>query len=183
MPTKTIDGVRTQTGRIYVINHPHGYVKIGESSKPTERLSGIQIGSPYHLTLYTLIDVVGNSETVEKAIHEAYQDDHIRGEWFDLTEREKTPLSKIDVIYESVVNNVEEWSPMKHLELPNQDREYMRQSKLETVVAKAHSMIKSGKFPKENIDEKNPAIRKWSEEAKVPPPVFVDELNGVFDNH
>lgn len=68
---------------LYLISHPHGYIKIGVSSNPIRRLSELQSGSPYEL------DIIGfagfsDPEQAEKALHSEFESHRVRGEWFEL---------------------------------------------------------------------------------------------------
>lgn len=59
-------------------------VKIGYTeSDPKGRLSQIQVGNPFDLTMILLID---GDVKVEKELHERFTDLHIRGEWFKFEE-------------------------------------------------------------------------------------------------
>lgn len=77
------DGTEGAEQILYLISHPHGYIKIGVSSNPLRRLSELQSGSPYEL------DIIGfagfsEPEQAEKALHAEFDAHHVRGEWFDL---------------------------------------------------------------------------------------------------
>lgn len=54
-------------------------VKIGFASNPKKRLASLQTGQP--MTLSLLWSTPGN---YEDALHEAFADRRVRGEWFDL---------------------------------------------------------------------------------------------------
>lgn len=61
------------------------YVKIGISSDARYRLRGLQSSNPRKLTLlYT--GKTTEAFAQEQHLHKIYKDDHIRGEWFKLTE-------------------------------------------------------------------------------------------------
>jgi hypothetical protein len=68
---------------VYAIGHPHGYVKIGRSTKPRERLDTIQTSSPYDLWLIGQFPV-NDAADVEQRLHEHFADSHVRGEWYDV---------------------------------------------------------------------------------------------------
>ena len=76
---------------VYIIEHEHGYVKIGVSDNPSRRAGDLQTGCPYE------IQVIGQINTrepfaVESHLHDKYERRQKRGEWYDLTAREKARL-------------------------------------------------------------------------------------------
>ena len=167
-----------KTGRVYVVKHEHGYVKIGEAQNPTNRLSSLQIGSPYRLSLFTVIEIGGDSPAVESTLHEIYRRHRIRGEWFDLPDDALLTLAKIDVIFESVIDSVPNWTPEKHLEMGEQKREQFRTTNLEEKIDEVIEKIQAGEFPRSNITPDNPAIQKWAGKVNTMPEVFVEKLEG-----
>lgn len=64
---------------VYFIQDERGPVKIGKASNPFARLSGLQVGNPFQLTLRAVILATPNAE---QRIHEMWGVAHIRGEWF-----------------------------------------------------------------------------------------------------
>lgn len=73
----------SETEYVYVIGHPHDYVKIGRSKKPRKRLKKIQTASPYTLWLIAQFPV-NDAVAVEQALHDHFEDGHVRGEWYEL---------------------------------------------------------------------------------------------------
>lgn len=69
--------------KIYLIEHPDDFHKIGYSNSPTDRLSAIQASCPYTLKILTAVKS-SNAPVVEKTIHKTLSDFHVRGEWFNL---------------------------------------------------------------------------------------------------
>jgi hypothetical protein len=70
-------------GRVYLIrNEVNGFVKIGFSVQPDLREKTLQAEEP---TLVLIGSIAGTVRT-EHALHNAYADQRIRGEWFNLTE-------------------------------------------------------------------------------------------------
>jgi hypothetical protein len=67
---------------IYAIAHPHGYVKIGYSKNPQQRLSTHQTGSPYNLWILAQVPV-NEPREVESELHDYFDDRVERGEWFE----------------------------------------------------------------------------------------------------
>lgn len=172
---------KSKAGKVYVVKHEHGYVKIGESGKPHDRLTNLQIGSPYQLSMFTVIDVVGDAEVVEETLHMVYSRECVRNEWFDLPEDELLTLAKIDRIYESVIEKVDGWTPDKHLNMDEDKREALRQSELEEQVDEALSLIESGDFPVENIAPDNPAVKNWAKAADAQVGLFIEKLAEQLD--
>lgn len=68
---------------VYGIAHPHGYVKLGRSVNPQQRLQEHQTSSPYELWLLFAVPVE-DADAVEKELHEWFDSKNHRGEWFDL---------------------------------------------------------------------------------------------------
>ena len=67
---------------VYVISaNPAGPCKIGKAIKPTERLSGLQIGNPQKLILSGICPT-DDSGTLERAVHNRLAPAHMSGEWF-----------------------------------------------------------------------------------------------------
>lgn len=58
------------------------YFKIGIASKPSERLSQFQVGSPKKFQGHSW--KVNEADAIERLLHRAFRDKHLRGEWFEL---------------------------------------------------------------------------------------------------
>jgi hypothetical protein len=56
-----------------------GRVKIGHAADPYRRLQFLQTGCP---TKLELIGVTDGDNSVERALHQRFADDHVHGEWF-----------------------------------------------------------------------------------------------------
>jgi hypothetical protein len=65
---------------VYFIQDARGPVKIGRAGDPLGRMSELQCGNPYDLTLRAV--VLAYTEDVEQRIHDMWQTAHVRGEWF-----------------------------------------------------------------------------------------------------
>jgi len=73
-------------GYIYFI-HCRGYIKIGKSVEPENRLLALQGGNPFPLKILLLIDVP-NMNKYEKAFHKHFTDYRIPStEWFIIKEK------------------------------------------------------------------------------------------------
>jgi hypothetical protein len=65
---------------VYFIQDDRGPVKIGRAGDPLTRLSELQCGNPFKLTLRAVI--LAFTEDVEQRIHDMWRTAHVRGEWF-----------------------------------------------------------------------------------------------------
>lgn len=109
--------------KLYVIKHEHGYVKIGKSKDPHNRVKALQSACPYNLEVFTTFDVIGDWHAVENHIHDVYQDDSVRGEWFDIPTRQLVYLDEIEVVESDLVNAIPKWTPEYHIQLEERTRE------------------------------------------------------------
>ena len=71
---------------IYVIGRQDGPVKVGITSSPGGRLSAIQTGCPFHVSILHLTACRDRSEALlhERSFHEICDDKRLAGEWFDM---------------------------------------------------------------------------------------------------
>ena len=88
---------------VYIIEHEHGYVKIGVSKNPVGRMSELQTGCPYKLTLLGEI-YADEPFKVEKNLHERFKIKQTRGEWYDLNTRERGRLLVLTDLNKNQVN-------------------------------------------------------------------------------
>ena len=88
---------------VYAIKHPDGFWKVGKSGDSRHRLSGIQTGSPYELTLeYALLYIefdsfVYENEDIESVVQDVLPTSPARGEWFDVSRKDITTAFEIVV--------------------------------------------------------------------------------------
>jgi len=86
-------------GFVYIIQSGRdSYYKVGFSAaNPQRRLASMQVSTPEELTLVYYIES-DRAATIEKLIHSMLRNNHIRGEWFNLDDRDlawlKTKLKK-----------------------------------------------------------------------------------------
>jgi hypothetical protein len=78
--------------RVYFIGSESAHVKIGLAFKPAQRLKDLQCASPFELTL--LAERPG-SRAVEMYLHEFYDQERVRGEWFNRSERLMAYIEKL----------------------------------------------------------------------------------------
>jgi len=72
--------IKLKEGKIYIIgNLHHGLVKIGFSTNPDKRLSGIQCGCPFKVKV---LRVFNGTMKQEKYLHYKYRNLNTNGEWF-----------------------------------------------------------------------------------------------------
>lgn len=69
-------------------------VKIGYSSDPEQRIHNIQTGNPREIIYLGCID--GNEE-VEAALHSEFEEHHIRGEWYFLSDSVRERLRELGI--------------------------------------------------------------------------------------
>lgn len=68
---------------VYAIGHPEGFVKIGRSKDPQQRLNALQTSSPYDLWLVAQLPADDGS-SLEAELHDSLEPKRVRGEWFEL---------------------------------------------------------------------------------------------------
>jgi hypothetical protein len=107
---------------LYVARHEHGYVKIGKSNNPVQRIKKFQTGCPYKIRLYTTIKIEGDWSTVEAAIHDAYAEQRLRGEWFDIPHNEVRNLVEITRLDPEIVESMDEFSPSAYIKQRDMQR-------------------------------------------------------------
>lgn len=78
---------------LYLIEDGESRVKIGLSVDPTRRLSELQTSNPSQLKLLAT-SRVSDPYTAEARLHEEYREHQISGEWFGLSEEERSELVK-----------------------------------------------------------------------------------------
>jgi hypothetical protein len=76
---------------VYLIQHEHGYIKIGRSTNPKQRVATLETATPYELTVIGAIDASDPVET-ERRLHDKYEDQCKSGEWFSLDAHDKQHL-------------------------------------------------------------------------------------------
>lgn len=71
-------------GYVYFVQcgEDDGPIKIGSTADVDKRLSQLQVGCPFDLTLLASI-LVEDAEEVERELHARFRSFHIRGEWFE----------------------------------------------------------------------------------------------------
>ncbi len=68
---------------IYIVQC-NNYIKIGKARNPQSRLKQIQCHNPYTLELLYSKQLM-NTDKLELQCHKHFNDNKIRGEWFDIT--------------------------------------------------------------------------------------------------
>lgn len=76
--------------------HSNGHYKIGVTldTSVNGRISHLQIGNPYTIELVAKTGTIPNAYEVEKALHQKYKSNRVRGEWFTLSESELADVLK-----------------------------------------------------------------------------------------
>lgn len=77
-----------------------GHTKIGISANPVERLRRLQAATPLTLVLMAQIEVPGQSQrrhaqAVERKLHHRYARQHVRGEWFEMSDQLSRDIADI----------------------------------------------------------------------------------------
>lgn len=83
------------------------YIKIGSSKSFKQRLSNIQSGCPFPLTLYLSMRTP-NYKKIEIELHKIMNDCHLRGEWF------KPTVAQIDFLSDYFALTNKHISEIKH---------------------------------------------------------------------
>lgn len=78
---------------LYVVEHEHGYYKIGHSNSPQRRVSQLQVGSPYEVCLWLMAKFLNDqinesAPDVEEELHNQFNSGLVRGEWFEADRNE-----------------------------------------------------------------------------------------------
>jgi hypothetical protein len=80
-----------------IVDRRRDVCKIGISSKPQERLSTIQTGYPWKLSLEHF-EEFEDAKCIEKKLHDRFKSFRLEGEWFDIQVAElinwKNPLGE-----------------------------------------------------------------------------------------
>ena len=87
--TLTVDG-RLRGSYVYLLlfdEHGCVYAKVGLSDDPIKRLVGILVGCPFEPVILAACTLPNRAiaTKVETALHHAFAEWHLRGEWFRLT--------------------------------------------------------------------------------------------------
>ena len=100
------DGVRrSRLPVVYALSTPNfEYVKIGSTTSVKQRISNLQSGCPFALSLWLQIRTPKHRE-IESFIHSMMADCHLRGEWFKPGERE---LDVISDFFDKTNKNISE---------------------------------------------------------------------------
>lgn len=97
---------------VYVIRHPHGFVKIGKSNDPERRYKQIRRYSPYSLELAGSIRAIDDQadgsylKTTEAELHHYYSRYRLKGEWFDLWPAEVEALVSLERVRAADIHNI-----------------------------------------------------------------------------
>ncbi|AUV85896.1 GIY-YIG nuclease family protein [Vibrio parahaemolyticus] len=88
--------------QIYVIGPSGGPLKIGIASDVKSRRSILNVGNHLYLRIFHIHDAGSPEEAkrLENELHYHFKDTHIRGEWFDLSERD---LPQVKQLFHSLI--------------------------------------------------------------------------------
>jgi hypothetical protein len=72
-------------GYVYLIKNSEGHYKIGKSVNPSKRIESLGVVLPFPIEAVHIISSNRMSK-LEKELHGRFEDKHIAGEWFELTQ-------------------------------------------------------------------------------------------------
>lgn len=77
--------IRKNTPCVYFVSDGHGHCKIGVASDLHNRISNLQVGCPYEITLIHVMyfDTITEATKKENQLHHELKEYRIRGEWFE----------------------------------------------------------------------------------------------------
>lgn len=77
--------IRKNTPCVYFVSDGHGHCKIGVASDLYNRISNLQVGCPYEITLIHVMyfDSITEATKKENQLHHELKEYRIRGEWFE----------------------------------------------------------------------------------------------------
>jgi len=79
---------------VYLIEHEHGYIKLGRSTNPVQRLASLNTATPYEIHLTGFIKT-NDAVELEAELHGRYEQYQKSGEWYNLPTYEKMHLIAI----------------------------------------------------------------------------------------
>ena len=106
---------------VYFIKQTNDIFKIGVSINPEKRLAEIQVGNPFELTIYKTI-YHDEYKLLELLLHKKFIKRRIRGEWFNIYQKEIDELDITSILNDKIEindnNNVKKRKYMKKNSLP-----------------------------------------------------------------
>lgn len=81
-------------GSVYFLACDNKYLKIGFAGNVSERVKELQTGCPFELKLIGVLTDV--PEECERWFHAVLREEHVRGEWFNLTTRVRLLVHEIN---------------------------------------------------------------------------------------
>ena len=83
------------TDYVYIIQMGRKNIfKIGKSNDPQARLTTLQTSSPYELKIFHIFEA-DNASAAEESLHMAFSAARMEGEWFNLTNLQKSQVAEI----------------------------------------------------------------------------------------
>lgn len=84
-----------RTGFIYLIQSANSHLyKIGKTTDISNRMQMFAVKLPFHIDLIHTI-TSDDYNAAERKLHEKYADKRVKGEWFELTEKDVAQIKKI----------------------------------------------------------------------------------------
>jgi DNA-binding XRE family transcriptional regulator len=97
---------------VYAIGPSGGPLKIGIADNCHTRRSILNVGNHLYLRLWHFVDANDQATAVkiERSVHYHFQDNHIRGEWFQLTENDLPNVKQAMHVANIFEYDLEDWS-------------------------------------------------------------------------
>ena len=80
----TSESEDTTNGSIYIVEKQNGYVKIGVSTHPEERISRLEYMNGERFLKYWISQPTSSAYKIEKKLHNYFSSYRTLGEWFDI---------------------------------------------------------------------------------------------------
>lgn len=88
---------------VYILEHEHGFVKIGVSNNPVRRVSDLETACPYDIRVLGVIET-DEPFVVESTLHNKYDRKQKKGEWYNLTTEDRAHLLAVCDLSPAEVN-------------------------------------------------------------------------------
>ena len=114
---------------LYLITCQNLY-KIGVANDVFSRLASLQTGNPFPLSISACYEF-NNAEVVERALHEKYSGRRMRGEWFDLSQRDIRQLETICKLMNGKLVEIKNTADEKEVAVAEKEQEIFADYRIE----------------------------------------------------
>jgi hypothetical protein len=177
---------RTNGGYVYLIQHEHGFMKIGSSNDPMDRLNSIRGMTPYDVYLKTTIEICGDRTEVEKQLHDIYDTYNVTHEWFDLPDAAIDALTEINRLHLSTVEEYDGWTPRNHINIDDavlaELRGLINNSDVRNDAREMAAMITREDFERSNLDPENDAVARRARKLSVSAKGYIKQVRLHLDD-